>query len=67
VSIRILIYQLDKHLEPIFDDQSLDQKVWFSTMEQIVRERLPRRSLVVPYEFVLEYVKWKAKQRNKNV
>lgn len=64
MSLRQLLSQLDPMLKETFEDQDLDSHEWFQKMENIVRDKMPRRYyLMEPYQVVLNYVRWKG---NKN-
>lgn len=60
MSLRQLVMQLDRSLKDVFNDESLEQKEWFSKMEEIVKTNAPRRYRdYEPSAVVLAYVKWK--------
>jgi hypothetical protein len=68
-----LFYQLDPLLKDIFEDDELNQELWFKLMEIIIRRKSsldvafkPHKLIfdtTEPYQIVLEYVRWKANRR----
>jgi hypothetical protein len=60
MSLHQLVVSLDPALKRTFYNSDIDKTKWFSEMETIVKNRLPKGySGYAVYDIVLAYVKWK--------